>query len=79
MPCKFKWLADGEPFCKVQTPKNFSMVSGLPGIYFVIVDDVPEEKLRKYKHNIIVVRERNVLVGQPNFFISVFRKYERPN
>ena len=67
LPCKFKWLADGEPFCKSRTPKNFSRVSGLPGIYFVIVDDIPEEKLRKYRHNIIVVRERKVLVGQPDF------------
>ena len=67
VPCKFKWLANGEPFCKSRTPKNLSMVSGLSGIYFVIVDDIPEEKLKKYRHNIIVVREHKVLVGQPDF------------
>ena len=67
LPCKFKWLADGKPFCRSGSPKGFSMVSGLSGIYFVIVDNIPEEKLKKYRHNIIVVREHKVLVGQPDF------------
>lgn len=65
LPCKFEWLADGKPFCTVGSSKG--MVSGLSGIYFVIVDDIPEEKLRKYRHNIIVVQEHKVLVGQPDF------------
>lgn len=67
LPCEIMRNGAEEIICTNHTADGFSTVGDMFGIYFVDVDGVPSKKLKKYEHNIILIRGRKVLVGQPKF------------
>lgn len=66
LPCDAsKRTSNGKYYgCTYYTAPGFKL-SDSPGIYFVVVDQVPNSLLKPYRHNIIRVNGHKVLIGIP--------------